>query len=74
MALDDAKRVLDQLLAQLDVDKRVTFVLFELEGMSMADIAEATECPLKTAYARLYAARRHVEKNARRWQLMEGVR
>jgi RNA polymerase sigma-70 factor (ECF subfamily) len=36
--------------------------MFELEQMPMAEIAEAMEVPLQTAYARLYAARKHVEQ------------
>jgi RNA polymerase sigma-70 factor (ECF subfamily) len=35
-------------------------VLYELEGLSMAEIAVSLECPLQTAYARLHAARRLV--------------
>lgn len=44
-------------LGQLDEDKRNVFVLFELEQLSMKEVAEAVGCPLQTAYARLYAAR-----------------
>lgn len=52
---------LDRALAALDDDKRAVFVLFEVEELSMQEVAAAVDCPLQTAYARLYAARKHVE-------------
>ena len=60
----DRKRALARLDAALDTlddDKRAVFVLYELEQISMAEIAEATGCPVQTAYSRLHAARRLVE-------------
>jgi len=62
LAKKQARALLDKVLDQLDADKRATFVMFELEQMPMAEIAEAMEVPLQTAYARLYAARKHVEQ------------
>lgn len=52
---------LDAALDQLDDEKRAVFVLFELEQMSMVEIARSAGCPLQTAYSRLYAARKVVE-------------
>jgi RNA polymerase sigma-70 factor (ECF subfamily) len=52
---------LDGALDLLDDDKRAVFVLFELEQVPMAEVAEAAGCPLQTAYSRLYAARKIVE-------------
>lgn len=57
---------LDRALAELDEDKRAVFVLFEVEELSMQEVAAAVDCPLQTAYARLYAARKHVESAFRR--------
>jgi RNA polymerase sigma-70 factor, ECF subfamily len=48
----------ESLLAKLDNEKRQVFVLYEIEGLSMADVAGAVGCPLQTAYSRLHAARR----------------
>lgn len=59
---------LDGVLDGLDDDKRAVFVLFEIEQIPMVEVAAAAGCPLQTAYARLYAARRHVEAAARREQ------
>ena len=45
------------MLDGLDEDKRVVFVLRELEELSMRQVAQAVGCPLFTAYSRLRAAR-----------------
>lgn len=52
---------LDQALAELDEDKRAAFVLYEIEGLGVAEVAAAVGVPLQTAYSRLTAARKHVE-------------
>lgn len=62
VARKQARAVLDQILEQLDEDKRAVFVLFELEQWPMAEVAQAVGCPLQTAYARLYAARQFVQQ------------
>ena len=61
----EARAILDAILDQLDDSKREVFVLFELDRRPMAAVAEIVGCPLKTAYARLYAARAQVERSAR---------
>lgn len=61
-----ARALLDAALAKLDEDKRAVFVLYELEELPMAEVAQAVGCPVQTAYARLYAARRLVETALRR--------
>jgi RNA polymerase sigma-70 factor, ECF subfamily len=55
-----AKETLDRALDGLDDDKRAVFVLFEVEKLSMHEVAAAVDCPLQTAYSRLYAARRAI--------------
>jgi RNA polymerase sigma-70 factor, ECF subfamily len=55
-----AREQLRQVLAQLDSDKREVFVLYELEELSMPEVAEALGCPVTTAYSRLHAARKIV--------------
>jgi RNA polymerase sigma-70 factor, ECF subfamily len=61
IAMRQARAKLDEALAQLDDDKRAVFVLFELEQVSMQEVADIVGAPVQTAYARLYAARRHIE-------------
>jgi RNA polymerase sigma-70 factor (ECF subfamily) len=51
---------LDRALDMLDENKRAVFVLYELEGMPMAEIAEGLGCALFTAYGRLREAREQV--------------
>ncbi len=53
----EARAQLQALLAELDDDKRTVLVLYELEGLTMKEVAEVVGCPLQTAYSRLHAAR-----------------
>ncbi len=74
---DDADRrraldLLDVALEKLDPDKRAVFVFFEVEEMSMNDVAAAVGCPVQTAYARLYAARRIVQAEMARLAGIDG--
>jgi RNA polymerase sigma-70 factor (ECF subfamily) len=62
-ALDDlvdqkrAREVLDHLIAQLPEETRPVFVLFELEGLTMASIASCLDLPPGTVASRLRRAR-----------------
>lgn len=61
----DARQALARLHAVLegiDREQREVFLMYELEGIAMEDIARAMDCPLKTAYSRLRLARTHVER------------
>jgi RNA polymerase sigma-70 factor (ECF subfamily) len=55
------RQELDRGLLTLPVDQRAVFVLFELEGFSLPEIAEALAIPLGTATSRLRRARVHFE-------------
>lgn len=61
-----ALEALDRALAELDDDKRAVFVLYEIEELGMAEVAEIVGCPLQTAYSRLHAARDKVQAALRR--------
>jgi RNA polymerase sigma-70 factor, ECF subfamily len=52
-----ARELLDDLVAQLPEDTRPIFVLFELEGMTMAKIASYLDLPAGTVASRLRRAR-----------------
>lgn len=52
---------LDAALEALDEDKRTVIVLYEIEQLSMVELAAVVGCPVQTAYARLYAARKRLE-------------
>jgi RNA polymerase sigma-70 factor, ECF subfamily len=51
---------LDGALSAMDATKRDVFVLFEIAELTMHEVAVTVGCPLKTAYKRLYAARREL--------------
>lgn len=68
IARKQARLKLGALLDRLDEDKRTVFVLFELEELSMAEVAETVGVPVQTAYARLYAARKFIEVEVARVQ------
>lgn len=55
-ALERGQRI----LAALPEEQRAVFLLFEVERMSMVEVAEAIGCPLQTAYSRLHKARERV--------------
>lgn len=48
---------LDEWLAALELELRAPFVLFELEGLALAEIAEVLDLPLGTVKTRLRRAR-----------------
>lgn len=60
VAASEARSKLRRALESMDEEKRAVFVLFEIENVSMKEIAELMSCPLQTAYSRLHAARRIV--------------
>lgn len=55
--LTQSRGVVLDTLEELAPERRAVFVMYELNGDSMAEIAEALEVPLFTAYSRLRAAR-----------------
>jgi len=59
---------LAEMLNELDHDRRAVFVLYEIEQLSMSEIASAVGCPLQTAYSRLHAARKQLEATVKRLQ------
>jgi RNA polymerase sigma-70 factor, ECF subfamily len=52
---------LDRGLLTLPIEQRAVFVLYELEGFSLPEIADALQIPLGTATSRLRRARGHFE-------------
>ncbi len=67
----DAVRVLDGLLARLDVQKREVFVLAEIEQLSAVAIAEILGENVNTIYSRLRSARQEFERAVARFQTHE---
>jgi RNA polymerase sigma-70 factor (ECF subfamily) len=50
----------ERLLLALPEKQRTVFMLYELEQMSMPEVALAVGCPVQTAYARLHKARERI--------------
>lgn len=52
-----ARRVLARALDKMDLNKRVVFVMYEVEELSTKEIAASLDIPLGTVLSRLHAAR-----------------
>jgi RNA polymerase sigma-70 factor (ECF subfamily) len=61
LASKQRRAELDRALDDLPLDQRTVFVLFELEGFSLPEIAESLAIPLGTATSRLRRARDRFE-------------
>ena len=66
-----AQELLSRIVTSLDDAKREVFVLYEIEGLTVVEIAETMACPLRTVYSRLEAARREVTRAWRRAMVMK---
>jgi len=72
-ALDDrrARAILDDVLSTMSDELRAVFVLFELEEMSTAQIAQMLEIPVGTAASRLRRAREEFRQIVKRRKAQE---
>ena len=59
-------------LEHLDLDRRAIFVLHDVEGYSIPEVASALGIPLNTAYSRLRLAREQFAKSVQRLRLRQG--
>jgi RNA polymerase sigma-70 factor (ECF subfamily) len=66
-----AGRIVRQLLEKLDEDKAAVFVLAEIEGLTVPEIADATGVNVNTVYSRLRAARKDFERARKQHALRE---
>ena len=73
-----ARALLEGILGSLPLDLRAVFVSFEVEGLTMAEIAAALDIPHGTVASRLRRAREHfrtqVERFEARWRSGGGMR
>lgn len=72
VAARQASDLVLEALDALDDDRRTVFVLHELDGTSVPDIAAALSIPLNTAYSRLRLAREHFGAAVRRIRARRG--
>lgn len=66
------QRVLYGMLQKMKEDRRVTFVLFEIEGLSGEEIARVQNVPVNTVWTRLHHARREFFALAAKFQMVQG--
>jgi len=59
-------------LDTLDFDRRAVFILHEIDGVAIPEIARALEIPSNTAYSRLRLARADFGAAVRRLHLQGG--
>jgi RNA polymerase sigma-70 factor (ECF subfamily) len=69
--LASARRELDQILDGMKLEQRVVFVLYELEELSVPEIAQLIEVPSGTVSSRLRSAREEFESSLRRLRARE---
>jgi RNA polymerase sigma-70 factor (ECF subfamily) len=63
-----ARALLEELLDDMEMDLRVVFVLFELEGQKMSEIAVTLDVPEGTVASRLRRARAEFQSMVKRYQ------
>jgi RNA polymerase sigma-70 factor (ECF subfamily) len=56
-------QLLEEIVGRLPDAQRQVFVLYEIEDLSMSEIARIMRCPVFTAYGRLRDARREVRRH-----------
>ena len=56
--------LLDHILNRLPAEQRAAFVLFELDGLTGAQIAEIQRVPINTVWARIHRARNKLQARA----------
>lgn len=68
----EAARLVDQALDAISLTNRAVFVMYEIDGTDMKEIAVALDVPLHTAYSRLRLARATFEAKVRELRAEEG--
>ncbi len=62
----EARQLVLEALGTLDLDRRAVFVMHDLDGYSMPEIARTLDAPLNTLYSRLRLAREQFARAVRR--------
>jgi RNA polymerase sigma-70 factor (ECF subfamily) len=65
-ARQETKARVEAIFDRMDLPKRAVFLMFEVEGLSCKEIAEALGVPIGTVYSRLHAARQFVVQEIKR--------
>lgn len=69
--LAHARRDLDEILANMKLEQRAVFVLYELEEMTVPEIASLLDLPAGTVSSRLRGAREEFDQSLRRMRARE---
>jgi len=72
VARAQARALILEALQHVELERRVVFILHDLDEQPMAEIAAALEVPVKTLYARLATARAEFTAAVRRLRLQRG--
>lgn len=67
-----SRRVLLEILDELDLERRAVFVMYEIDELPCDQIAEMIGAPVGTVHSRLHAARKEFQRAAARWQARHG--
>ncbi|HZU84639.1 MAG TPA: RNA polymerase sigma factor [Polyangiaceae bacterium] len=70
----EERQVALQILEDIELDRRAVFILHEIDGFPIPEVAGALRIPVATAYSRLRLARRDCAAAVRRLRLARGVR
>ena len=62
LVLRERRLLAETVLGQLVLGQRAVFVMYEIEALPCAEIAELLGLPIGTVYSRLHAARKQIEK------------
>jgi RNA polymerase sigma-70 factor (ECF subfamily) len=71
-AVEQERRIVIAALQAIDLQRRAVFVLYELDGVPMSEIALSLEIPSNTAYSRLRVARAEFAAAVKRIQARRG--
>ncbi len=71
LAQVEALRVMDAILARMDEERRVLFIMVELEQIAVPEAAQVLGLKLNTAYSRLRLAREDFNAMVKRYQARE---
>jgi len=73
LAAREARRLVEEALAELDLERRAVLVMCDIDGASGPEAAEALEIPLNTVYSRLRTARERFRAIVRRLTMIRGA-
>lgn len=74
LVADDDRRLVAAALAGIPLERRAVFVLYEIDGVPMGDVANSLGIPVNTAYSRRRAARGDFASAVKRLRAREGER